>query len=914
MKELRILLILFLGLMPFQGGLAQVTVKGKVLEAGSGLPLPGTAASTGSGVWAVTDSSGHFILKYPKGKQVDKELTLTLLGYHTLKTPLKADGSTYHLRPDVRMLDEVVVTAVENRGSTSSSWIGKDAISHIQPSSFADILELLPGGHSKDPAFSGPQIANLRSANATTNSDYATSALGTRFLIDGRPAGNDANLQYTPSYSNLGSSFVNMGTDMRDISTEDIESVEVVRGIASAEYGDLTSGLIKINRKHGGRELSARFKADMTSQLFYLGKGWEKGDSGNKASFNASANFLDSRADPRETRQNWKRLTLSARSSRTWTGESLKKVLYGSLDYTGSFDKQKSDTDLDLAGGGKPVETYRSDYNKFAFACNLSVTPINKNSAFGSWTTRFSLAYERDLIDRWRHISRGKDFPVSISAETGPADAVIVPARYETSLKVDGRPFYAFLSSNASFKLLGTKLKAGAEWSYEKNFGQGSVFDPARPFSNASSTRPRPFSAIPGTHQFSAFVEDNFQKNLGPWKLEATTGLRAEALAGAGSAYAINLKPFLDPRASLRLEFPSFPVKGYKLDYALYGGVGMHSKFPTMDMLYPEPVYGDISQFNYWPEEADLRRVNMYVYKIDPTNFALAPAHNLKMEIGADAAWNGFTLSIDWFREDMKSGFRSTATYMNVIYKDYDESAVDKSALSAPPSLENLPWKADTLLTAYSYSSNGSRTIKQGIEFMFTSKRIRPLGTKVSISGAWLLSKYMNSQPEWWRPGSVIGGKPFPYLGLYESNDGRLYEIFNTNFLFDTQVPRLGLIFTSSFQACWFSGHRSMPESALPVLWMDKKLEVHPFTAENSSDAILRQLVRDYTPSLYEYFKTPFYMYVNLKVSKKLYHDLASVSIFVNRILDITPDYVRNGFIVRRNISPYFGMELDFKI
>ncbi len=31
---------------------------------------------------------------------------------------------------------------------------------------------------------------------------------------------------------------------MRSISTDDIESVEVVRGIPSAEYGNLTSGMI----------------------------------------------------------------------------------------------------------------------------------------------------------------------------------------------------------------------------------------------------------------------------------------------------------------------------------------------------------------------------------------------------------------------------------------------------------------------------------------------------------------------------------------------------------------------------------------------------------------------------------------------------------------------------------------------
>ena len=104
---------------------------------------------------------------------------------------------------------------------------------------------------------------------------------------------------------------------MREISTEDIENVEIVRGIASVKYGDLTSGLVNIVRKRGGSDLHARFKSDMKSKLFYLGKGFEWGNKPDRTTLNSSVNFLDSRADPRQTRQNWKRLTASFRAGRT---------------------------------------------------------------------------------------------------------------------------------------------------------------------------------------------------------------------------------------------------------------------------------------------------------------------------------------------------------------------------------------------------------------------------------------------------------------------------------------------------------------------------------------------------------------------------------------------------------------------
>ena len=214
------------------------------------------------------------------------------------------------------VLQEVVVTAREEKGKTATSVIGKDAIEHIQPSSIKDVLELLPGGRAADPYLASPQVANLRSA-ASVSGNYATSALGTAVIIDGRPVGNNANLQSSPTYSNLGSSYVNYGTDLRTITTEDIESVEVVRGIASVEYGDLTSGLMKITRKRGGNTLRARFKADLSSKLFYVGKDFQW----KTVTLNVGANYLSSMQDPRNPRQTYKRVTGTVRLGKTWKKE-----------------------------------------------------------------------------------------------------------------------------------------------------------------------------------------------------------------------------------------------------------------------------------------------------------------------------------------------------------------------------------------------------------------------------------------------------------------------------------------------------------------------------------------------------------------------------------------------------------------
>ena len=880
----------------------QEVFSGVVKDASTGEPVPGAAVTQGKN-WALTDSLGVFVLK----TREKTPLTITSMGYKPLRAAL-VNGGTYRLRQDILSLQEVVVTAQENHGLTSSSKIGADAIAHIQPSSIADILELLPGGSSSNPALGSPQIVNLRAAGSLP-SDYVTSALGTQFSIDGKPLGNNANLQYTPAWSNLGSNYVNLGTDMRTIGTEDIETVDVVRGIASVEHGDLTSGLIQIKRIKGGNDLRARFKSDMTSKLVYAGKGWEWGGK-ERRTLNASVNFLDSRSDPRNVRQNYKRLTGSLRGGRTWAGgERFVHTLNGSFDYTGSFDDRKSDQDIDEVDG-RPAETYRSSYNRFQLGADYTLQAKENDSFFRTFSVNASLSYERDLIDRWKNVILSSETPISVSREPGEFDAIIVPTRYEATLQVDGRPLYAFVNAIARFQKGIHRIKAGAEWNFDKNLGQGTLFDVTRPLTTTMSSRPRAYYDIPADNQLALFAEENLRFPLGPFALEAMAGLRMSMLLGADKTYAIQAKPYLDPRANLRLEMPQALLWGYKLESGLYGGVGVHSKFPTMEMLYPDTLYSDKLQMNYWPNERELRRINMLVYTINPVNRSLGAARNVKWEIGADASWNGWTASVDYFVEDMTSGFRGGSEYIQLISKDYNEQAIDKATLTGPPSLETTPYVLDTTLVSYGLSTNGSRTLKKGIEYTLATGRIPVINTRLTVNGAWFLTQYMNSQPEYQRPSSVINGKPYPYIGIYEKNDSYLYESFNTNFLFDTQVPRLGLIFSTSFQCTWFTGQQTMVDDSRPVAYLDKNLERHPYTDESDADGILHQMVREFSSALLDYRRIPFLMNVNLKATKKLFKDRATVSLFVNRLFTLAPDYEVNGVVKRRSGTPYFGMEL----
>ena len=182
-----------------------------------------------------------------------------------------------------RVWNEVVVTAHESQGITTSSVIDRKAIEHLQPSSFTDLLSLLPGGTTQLPDLTNANSIRLRQAGSG-GTNYDVSAMGTLFVADGIPMNTNANMQIVKQASNgtvgdpdAGRSHVTSGVDMRSIPTDNIESVEVIRGIAPVEYGDMSSGVVLIKRKLKATPFEARFKADSYSKLLYAGKGVELG-------------------------------------------------------------------------------------------------------------------------------------------------------------------------------------------------------------------------------------------------------------------------------------------------------------------------------------------------------------------------------------------------------------------------------------------------------------------------------------------------------------------------------------------------------------------------------------------------------------------------------------------------------------
>lgn len=318
-------------------------------------------------------------------------------------------------------------------------------------------------------------------------------------------------------------------------------------------------------------------------------------------------------------------------------------------------------------------------------------------------------------------------------------------------------------------------------------------------------------------HQASVWIENVSEMHLGRHMLELQLGLRETQLLHLDSRYYLHNRPYLDPRVNLKWTLPSAEVAGFPLVFELAGGIGQHTKMPVAAFLYPDPVYNDYVELNYFHNNPAYRTMSVRTFVDDPTNYDLHAARNLKWEVRADVTYRGNRLSVDYFREDMKDAFRMAPRVFYYAYNRYDASAFDPDAAGRAPQLSDLPYEEDRRTALVGSPDNSSRVKKEGVEFTFSSVRIPLVRTRITVSGAWLKTVLSNSQDLWYRPGTVVNGRELQLVGLYDDREGSTYQSFNTNFTFDTDVPRLGLNFRCRFRTCGSPRSVSSGATELPT-------------------------------------------------------------------------------------------------
>lgn len=226
--------------------LAQVTtVRGTVSDATTGEPVIGAnvVVKGHSGVGAVTNLDGKFVLNAPKGA---KELLVSYIGYKSLTMPIKSN-LVIKLEPDNSLLDDVVVTAVGITRTQKSLGYSTQKVSAKDLSStrIADVNNALVGKVSG--------VRFIGGSGATFNPGKIV-LRGTNNLT---PGGSE------PIYVVDG-----VITNKLMINMDDVESVNVLKGpAATALYGsEGGNGAIIITSK-GVSQGQARTEVQLSHTL-----------------------------------------------------------------------------------------------------------------------------------------------------------------------------------------------------------------------------------------------------------------------------------------------------------------------------------------------------------------------------------------------------------------------------------------------------------------------------------------------------------------------------------------------------------------------------------------------------------------------------------------------------------------------
>jgi hypothetical protein len=903
----------------------------------------------GVNLWAVTNEKGYFIINnIPAGTYT---LQLSSLGYEPKETDIvfagNRNGLEIYMNQLTLAIDEVVVVAKEGKRMGTSSLMEQTALQHVQPTDLSDVMQLLPGQITVNPDLSAPKQLTIREINGTYDQ---MAGLGTLLVIDGAPISNDANMQYTNRTGTASfATSVGNGVDARQISVDNIESVEVIRGIASVENGDMLSGAVKVNLKKGSTPYTFKVKVDPGIKQFYAGKGFMLPDG--FGSLNADFDYTQSLDDIREKYKTYSRLN-------------------GNLAYSGTFLKDKKPLTLNVSlRGSQTIDLYQDDpdmrdFEKFEsrdqsiglttsgkWALNLPfITNLNLNI---SGSLQHQKGHEIDLE------SLNGPMPQPVSRVAGEFETDYLPSLYTSDLTVDGKPYYL------NTKLNGTKtfyigkimnnFMIGTDFRYYGNNGLGRIYDQTRPPNPTSSSdaRPRSYKDIPSMKELAYYAEENLSAFIGSTKLDIQAGVRFSNIQPQGVFSSKVETTTLDPRVNIRYTIIDDKKKKNLTSLVLRMGWGSFSKAPTLLHYYPDKAYFDRVSFNYYDPPNSLLVLTTKIYE-DTRNYKLEPATNRKLDGGVDFKIRGIDVSITGFYEKMIKGFSFERYYDTYIYNEYEPLSsgglnpyyIQNDGVYYDDLISGTPVKVpaiqDTLFISYSYPGNNDQTVKKGIEFTVNFGTLKKLRTSFVLDGA-----YMNIRKQAvnnYLEQSIVTymGEPFPLVGLYPGGEGTINKRLNSNLRTITHIKELRMVLTLTTQVIWMEKFQNIYNdgNGNPVIYTkvpvddlytdteqikyvnaigfyDMNLTYHDFDPATATTKPYSDLIEAYNlPWHFNERTYPPAFQINLRLTKEI-SDKIVFSFYANNLTNYQPLTKVIGLresYVRRNQPIYFGAEIRIKI
>lgn len=943
MKQLRqfllmILLLVSADVMTAQQNRALFSISGKVVDAKTGEPVIGAAVNVeDTGIWAISDENGTFFL--PDIRPGDYAVQFSCLGFvdKRLSFVVKKDipNLTIKLDQNTLALNSVVVTAERDKeGMNTSLKFGANALNHLQMSNVTDISALLPGGKTVNPDLTTDNAVSLRSGGLAAGN----AAFGTALEVDGVRVGNNA------SFGSMS------GTGTRNISTENVQSIEVITGVPSAEYGDLNSGMVRINTRKGLTPWNITFAVNPRTYQASASKGIDL--MKNRGVLNVSAEWTRATQKLSSPYTSYTRRGFSASYSNTF-----KNVLKFEVGATGNIGGMNTKNDPDA---------YKGTWSKVrdnVLRANTSLTWLLRKSWITNLKLDASVNYNDNRSQDHAYGSSASMLPAVHSELAGYYIADRLPVSYFSDKVIDSKELdYAASLKYEWFKKSGkrlSKLKAGVQWKANGNVGEGEYY--RDPSVAANGYRPRPYSQYPFMHNVAAYLEEDYTFPIGKTSLQISAGLRLENLFVKDTDYK-NVSS-LSPRFNAKWKISD--------NLSIRGGWGVSEKLPSFYILYPVQKYRDIQTFGFSHGDS-----SSYVYYTQPYkmlfNENLKWQKNYNAEFGIEAYFLRTSVSLVGFFNKTKNPYTYQNIYTPFSYNimsvpsgytvpDNPEIRVDSQTgqVYMRGSNEEFWTPMTTKVTDKTFfesqmSGNGDDIYRTGAELIVDFPEIAPIRTKFRLDANYAYTHYIDNTLNWtYRTGwshTSLSNRSYQYVGIYANGgesgtyNGKESHSLNANLTAITHIPEARIVITCRLEMSLLSRFRNLSRyqgkeyaynvnadgvesiggsiydsnnytAIRPVKYMDENGDVHDFTDKEASDPAFANLIIK-SGNAYTFAQNGYgaYLSANMSVTKEI-GDHVSLSFFANNFTNSRMYVTSKATGVSAIFTPefYYGLTCRLK-
>jgi outer membrane cobalamin receptor len=820
----------FIFLCVFHIASCQYSLSGKILEAGTDNPVEYASLEIGDhGLWAVTDEKGAFFLKNVSGNEI--RVTVSCLGYAKKTFDVKVTGNmrdlVFYLQQNNLALEEVVITAKSKSDEIATSYvIDRAGLDHLQMSGVADAMSLLPGRQTNRNLHLASGVQRLAIRGAT--GEMGNSTFGTAVEADGVRLSDNAVFN-AGSTSSIGEIY---GIDTRNIATHNIESIEIITGIPSVEYGDLSNGVVKINSRKGKSPLLVELATKPNTKQVSVSKGFDL--KHNAGVLNASIEYAKSISEQASPYTSYGRNSLS-------------------LIYENTFNKQNQPLTLTAGIAGNAggyddhadPDSFRETYSKVkdnTLRGNLKLNwLLNK-----PWITHAELSATVSYSDNLTTEKDNKSSSSSIAAIHGleegyfvaqkydehpDAPVVLIPAGYwYQTAYTDSKPLNYTVKLKAKwakkFHTVQSNLMLGTDFTASGNKGKNLYYDDLR---NTPDWREYRYDQVPFMNTVSAYLEEKLDIALGKSMLKLMAGLRSDITLIKNSAY-----------GTVGSLSPRFNAKYITGKFSVHAGWGKAVKLPSFSVLYPSPAYSDKLAF---APGAMSDGTIFYAYYLRPYvpkyNPDLKRQYNQQAEIGFEARLKGVNISTTFYKNKLKNSYTTSTEYTPFEYKYTDPKQLESSIIPSGNRIYSID-RTEGIVTVSDKSGqypdemlayremktfkstgmyiNGSPSTQSGIDWVIGFDKIEAIMTSVRLDGSYYHYKGVEETITAYSPVSQImkDGNPYKYVGYYAGtssvSNGSEKKNFTTNLTLATHIPAIRMIFSLRLEGTLYNYTQNLSE------------------------------------------------------------------------------------------------------